>query len=272
MDSTFNNIYTLKNVFVGHTINLEDCTWFDPWVIGLVCLKAIEYQNHSDKKIILPSRIDLLVYLKRMHFDSLFEKFTYGPFLERLKKIDITEKENLNIHEILHCEFRDAFEGRLSSNIRMMLRNFGLGSDDEYRATALIGELGNNVFDHNDGLWPTAIRGAIILAQHNPLSKRIEIVVADPGIGFKGSLKMADRFIKDDIEAIKLGLSGVTGRVGEPRGNGLRVVQNWTINKFDGILRIHSGNGLVVVEKNGQSAQVVFPILGTLASFVIQYK
>lgn len=48
--------------------------------------------------------------------------------------------------------------------LKSMLKNFGLNVDDEARATALVGELGNNVFDHNDGQWPTDVRGAIILA------------------------------------------------------------------------------------------------------------
>src|SRR5436305_863822 len=34
--------------------------------------------------------------------------------------------------------------------------------------------------------------------------------------------------INSDIEAIKLGLAGNTGRVGEIRGNGLKLIQQWT--------------------------------------------
>ena len=170
----------------------------------------------------------------------------------------------------MHCNFRSDFEARLSSKIRIMFKNFGLGSDDESMATALVGELGNNVFDHNEGSWPTNIRGAIILGQHNQMKKQIEVVVADPGIGFRGSLSIADPNLKSDVDAIMLGLSGVTGRVGEPRGNGLKTIPNWTINKFNGIVRIHSGNGLVVVDKDGQHATTVFPIVGTLASFVVK--
>ena len=116
------------------------------------------------------------------------------------------------------------------------------------------------------------MRGAIILGQHNPVAKQIEVAVADPGIGFIGSLKAVDPSIKTDLEAIELGLSGVTGRIGETRGNGLKVIQNWTINNFDGIVKIHSGKGLVVVDKDGKHTQTVFSILGTLASFVVKYK
>ncbi len=97
-------------------------------------------------------------------------------------------------------------------------------------------------------------------------------VWANPGIGFLKSLKVADPSLNNDIEAIQLGLSGVTGRTGERRGNGLKTIQRWTIDKFDGIVKIHSGSGLVVVSKEGQETETVFPILGTLASFVVKYK
>lgn len=274
MDLTFNCIYEKSDkIFPAHTINLKSCTWFDPWVIGLACLKAIEYKNCSDKNLVLPTKDDILSCLKRMHFDTLLKELTYNSFIEPLKRREINEKETPNVHEILHCEFRDAFEARLSSKIRIMFKNFGLDADDEERATSLVGELGNNVFDHNDGQWPTDVRGAIILAQHNPTKRQIEVVVADPGIGFSGSLKAVEPSIKSDIEAIQLGLRGVTGRIGEPRGNGLKIIQDWTINKFDGTVRIHSGSGLVIVDKkDGQRSKTVFSILGTLASFVVRYK
>jgi len=176
------------------------------------------------------------------------------------------------VQEILHCEFRDDFEGRLSSRIRRMFKEIGMNEFEGNLATQLVGELGNNVFDHNSGLWPTDVRGAIILAQHNPQQKKVEVVVADPGVGFLKSLKVADPLLNNDIDAIKLGLSGVTGRTGERRGNGLRIIQEWTIDKFDGIVKIHSGSGLVIVSKDGQETKTVFPILGTLASFVVKYK
>ncbi len=273
MDITFDTIYKrYQEIFPGHTINFEKATWFDPWAIGLACLKGIEFKDQADKNLVLPKDADMLTYLKRMHFNKILMEFTYNSFLGPLRALEINEHDSDDVCEILHCEFRDALEAQLSSKIRRMFRHFGLNELDEARATALVGELGNNVFDHNDGQWPSSIRGAIILAQHNPNKHRIEIVVADPGIGFSGSLRAANKSIASDEDAIVLGMSGVTGRVGESRGNGLKVIQDWTINKFDGIVRIHSGSGLVVVDGNGQKAHSVFPIVGTLASFVVKYK
>jgi len=273
MDLNSDTIYqNFSSIFKAGVIDLGNVTFFNPWAIGLICLKAIENGNNPDKNLILPRDPDIIKYLKRMHFDEIMAELTYGSFLDKLKNADMNERENLNIHEILHCLFRDQFTARLGSGIRRMFINFGMSEADEQRATALLGELGNNVFDHNEGAWPTKFRGAIIVAQNYPKIQKIEVVVADPGVGFAGSLKNIENPPKNDSEAIKLGLQGVTGRIGEPRGNGLKLVQDWTINKFNGIIMIHSGNALIEVSRDGVKEKSVPKILGTLAEFVVLYK
>lgn len=268
MDLTFETIYeNLESVFQKHTINLRNVGFLDTWCIGLACLKAIEYMGEPDKELVLPSHRGELVYLKRMHFNELMKALTYNSYLGELNDLTIHEQDTLNVHEILHCPSRDVFDARLSSRIRLMFRNFGMNDADEQRATAIVGELGNNVFDHNGGAWPTNVSGAIIIAQRYPRHGTINVVVADPGVGFLNSLRLATPKPKDDIEAIKLGLSGVTGRIGERRGNGLKLVQEWTIRNFKGIVRIHSGKGLVEVDNKGERARVVTRIVGTLAQF-----
>lgn len=272
MGITFDTIYKIQNeVFPGHTVDLQKGTWFDPWTMSLACLKAIEFKDETDKQLRLPSDKNMLSYLKRMHFHELFSELTYKSFLTQLEKTEVNEKDNDNVCEILHCIFRDELDARLGK-IQRMFEHFGLNEMERSMATSIVGELGNNVFDHNDGQWPTSVRGAIILAQMNPQKRMVEVVVADPGIGFSGSLKALNLNIASDVDAIELGLTGVTGRIGERRGQGLQIVQNWTIKNFAGIVRIHSGSGLIVIDTDGQHPETVFPIVGTLASFVIKYK
>src|SRR3989344_5323579 len=237
MDFTFETSYkNFNSVFHDGEIDLSNIDFFSPWGIGLVCLKAVENMDRADKALKLPRKSDTLTYIKRMHFAVIMQELTYAPFLDKLNGLEIQEHDNPNVHEIMHCSFRDEFAARLESKIRLIFKAFGLNDNDEQKATALVGELGNNVFDHNAGSWPTNVVGAIIIAQNYPNLKCVEVVVADTGIGFLNSLKVAKPDLKNDIEAIKLGLAGVTGRVGEKRGNGLRTIQDWTINQFRGIV------------------------------------
>ena len=136
---------------------------------------------------------------------------------------------------------------------------------------AVVGELGNNVFDHNLGNWPTDISGCFIVAQNYPKDRRLELVIGDPGIGFLGSLKTAYPVLNDDLSAIKMGLSGKTGWVDTKRGNGLIFVQNTTQARFSGNIVIHSGSGLVAVEKDRIEGQKVNKILGTAIQIMLYY-
>ena len=59
---------------------------------------------------------------------------------------------------------------------------------------------------------------------------------------------------------------------GEIRGNGLRIIQSWTIDNFSGMLAIHSGEGFVSAEKDRMLEKRTNRILGTLAQIMIYYK
>lgn len=223
------------------------------------------------KKIILPQDSYAKSYLKRMRLDKILVELGYLEEATTLEAIDVPTRHNLNVQELQHCFYRDEFNARLDRFISMF-ENFGLDQNEAQRATSVVGELGNNVFDHNLGNWPTRISGCIIAAQHYPSTKRIEIAVGDPGVGFYGSLKTAFPEIKTDLDAIKKGLEGNSGRIGEDRGNGLRIIQQWTIQNFSGKVMIHSGNGLIIVGRTGMKEYAVNKILGTVAQFVINYK
>lgn len=271
MNLDFKNFYkNIGKIVKGSTVDLSEVEFIYPWSMVMICLLLIERMSDPNKKLILPSKTETKTYLKRMRFDRILSELGYSEAKEELDKIEIPERDNINIHEVMHCYYRDDFNARLGRFISMF-RNFGLNESDAQRATALVGELGNNVFDHNLGNWPTTMSGCIIAAQHYPNTHTIEIAVGDPGVGFYGSLKAAFPEITSDIEAIKLGLAGNTGRIGEIRGNGLKLIQQWTLQNFSGKVTIHSGDGLVIVDKSGMRDFEVNRILGTIAQFVINY-
>lgn len=271
MNLDFTNFYkSLSKIIKGSVIDLSEVEFVHPWPMVIICLLLIERKSDPNKKLILPSKTEAKAYLKRMSFDKILSELDYHEAKEILDKVQVPERNNIDIHEMMHCSYRDEFNARLSRFIAMF-KNFGLNESDAQRATALVGELGNNVFDHNLGNWPTTISGCIIVAQHYPNTHAIEIAVGDPGVGFYGSLKGAFPDINNDIEAIKLGLAGNTGRIGEIRGNGLKLIQQWTLQNFSGTVMIHSGDGLVIVGKSGIKDTKVNKILGTVAQFVINY-
>lgn len=263
------NHKNLNEIIKGSVIDLSVLDFLYPWDMVMVSLLLIEKKDLPDKKVILPKNIDILKYLKRMHLPEILKELGYRES-EDFGSIEVSEQYNLNVQELLHCKYRDEFDARLGHFLKMFL-NFGMDINDAKLATAIVGELGNNVFDHNLGKWPTDISGCVIAAQNFPKLKKIEFAIGDPGIGFLGSLKAAFPELNSDIEAIKKGLAGNTGRTGEKRGNGLKYIQNWTIKNFSGKLTIHSGEGIIEVSEKKTSESVGVKILGTLAQFVIYY-
>jgi len=272
MDFNYQNIYSnLGKIIQGNEINLSECSFIHPWAIIFICLLLTERCKVSGAKIVLPNNPEVSNYLKRVHFDGILDMLEFKKAAESLREIKIIERENSNVQEIVYCRFKDIFNARLDNFVRLFT-NFGLDKNQTGLVVALVGELGNNTFDHNLGNWPTDISGCFITAQNYPRQGRLEFVIGDPGIGFLGSLKNKFPELKDDVSAIKCGLAGNTGWIGVNRGNGLRFVQEWTLGKFSGNVIIHSGAGLVKVGGNGMECKKVPRILGTIVQIMLYYN
>jgi len=271
MTLDFEKCYKVGNIFNTDCVDLSPYSFIHPWPLVMLLLKFIEHLPSQSLSLVLPKEANTKAYLKRIHLDKMFEKIGCQKEHDLFSKIAMSDRDNLNIQPLMFCKYRDEFNAKLEHFLKMF-RNFGLSEADSQRATAVIGELGNNVFDHNLGNWPTPIVGALIAGQNYPTYKRVEITIGDPGVGFYESLTKAFPDIKSDMDAIKKGLEGNTGRVGEERGNGLKLIQKWTINNFSGQVMIHSGDGLAIVAKDGIQLRKVHKILGTIAQFVIHYN
>jgi hypothetical protein len=272
MDLTRTSIYKyLPEIIRGPIIDISECGFIHPWALVLITLLLVERHGDKDKKILLPKDATVLSYLKRVHFDQTLMKLSYTEESNFLQTIEMNERDNLNLQELTHCSYRDEFNSRLERFAKIFI-NFGLGENQARLVVALIGELGNNVFDHNALNWPTDVSGCFLTAQNYPLKNFIEFAIGDPGIGFLGSLKANYPEINDDISAIKQGLAGKTGRINERRGNGLQFVQRWTLTNFRGKVAIHSGEGLIIIDQDGVTEHKVHRILGTIVQIMLYYK
>jgi hypothetical protein len=261
----------LPKIVKGSAIDISECKFIHPWALVFICLLLSERHNHSDKKLILPINKDALKYLKRAHFDKILEELSYSKEASQLKRNEINEKDNPNIEELRHYKFRDDFQSRLGKFIKVFL-SFGMEENEARLVTALIGELGNNVFDHNALNWPIDITGCFISAQNYPKMRMVEFVIGDIGIGFLGSLRKKFPTLKNDIEAIKFGLEGNSGWFEGKRGNGLLNIKDWTFTNFSGSLCIHSGRGLVSLNRERLIVKEENQITGTIVQVMLYYK
>lgn len=163
------------------------------------------------------------------------------------------------------CKTRDIFQARLehfqSSLIKILNPNL------TSLISAVVGEIGNNSFDHNIGNWPDIL--GVYFAYS--LSER-KVVLADRGIGILSTLKRVIFDLSSHQEALRVAFTEtVSGRAPESRGNGLKFVRNVVIQNPI-TLFFQTGNATLNLSENDTDVKIAViseSIRGCLA--VIKY-
>jgi len=148
---------------------------------------------------------------------------------------------------------RDIFTVRIQSYIL---------ETKKYLEAAIIGEIGNNTFDHNF-IFENRFPGG---AYCNLAYKQKYTVLADYGRGVKQSLLPVLPFLNYDLEAVEAAFTKrISGRSTEQRGNGLKFVAE-TIQQNNWHLYFQSGSGCCSIDRSGMVFSVRLPsLIGCLA-------
>ncbi len=149
-----------------------------------------------------------------------------------------------------YCKTRDIFQARLEHLQPELLedKNNKLAS----LISAIVGEIGNNSFDHNLGNWPD-ILGIYFSCS---LTEK-KIILADRGLGILSTLRKVRPNLKNHEDALKIAFTEtVSGRAPESRGNGLKFVRNivtqnpikLTFQTGDAFLELQQGDKDIEIE------------------------
>ena len=133
---------------------------------------------------------------------------------------------------------RDVFTARMQSYVL---------ETQKYLEAAIIGEIGNNTFDHNfifENDYPRGVYCDLSYMQKYT-------VLADYGKGVKQSLLPVLPSISSDLEAVETAFTKrISGRSPEQRGNGLKFVSE-AIQQNNWHLYFQSGSGSCLIDGNG---------------------
>lgn len=155
-----------------------------------------------------------------------------------------------------YCPTRDVFEARNNKAPDSLIEK-GLNESLAYFIYSILGELGNNSFDHNLANWPDVI--GIFFALEYDGTKGMA-VIADRGLGVLKTLRNAVPELKTDKEALDLAFTKkISGRLLENRGNGLKFVKNNVIEN-NLLLKFYSGNARITINhgiKNEENETIV---------------
>jgi hypothetical protein len=150
---------------------------------------------------------------------------------------DIAAPFNPNVSET-----RDVFEARAQKFFPALIKS-RFSENDASLLYSIVGEIGNNSFDHNLGMW-----------NHQPGcyfdfhidSDAVTFGIADHGRGMFSSLKRVIPALIDDQEAVETAFQKViSGRAPEQRGNGLKFVRQIINGNPGRALVAQSGKGKI---------------------------
>jgi len=170
------------------------------------------------------------------------------------------KKPPKRLNPAIFCPSRDIFQARLDHLLNILprqLKNKNLA----FLLIAVIGEIGNNSFDHNLGNWRD-INGIYF---NFDLASRL-IALADRGQGVLATIKKVRPKVSNDAAALKIAFTEIiSGRYPEQRGNGLKFVSK-IIRENNFKLRFFSGKASILINAKGlKIKKEIKKIPGTLA-------
>ena len=163
----------------------------------------------------------------------ILENFSEDKILSIIHNI-----ENTAINKDLDyfCLTRDVFQARVDTYV---------SKNEKFLQSAIIGEIGNNCFDHNFEYDKKYLRGCYFNFDDKDF-----VIIADFGRGIKSSLAKVVE-CKDDLDALKIAFTKfISGRAPEQRGNGLKFVAK-SIAQNSWSMYFQSGNACCIIDKDG---------------------
>jgi excisionase family DNA binding protein len=119
-----------------------------------------------------------------------------------------------------HCTNSSVFLARLTSFEIALMKKPGFEQLFSL-IVSVVGEIGNNSFDHNIGKWPD--EPGVFFGYD--IGKGL-VVLADRGIGVLQSLRQVKPALPSHVEALRVAFTEIiSGRSPEKRGNGLKYVR-----------------------------------------------
>lgn len=188
----------------------------------------------------------------RYYKKDVIEKYIRNNLkdLFRLARNWALNDKGVEPHPNFYCADSSVFQARLTrlehrlSEMKRLGRMFPLIS-------AIVGEIGNNSFDHNLGNWPDV--SGIFFASN---LKKGRIVLADRGQGILATLKRVRPKLTNHQDALRVAFTEViSGRAPEYRGNGLKFVRDVVVNNEINLF-FQTGDARLEIKKNDSEVKV----------------
>ena len=170
--------------------------------------------------------------------------------IEDLATAWVHDGSSVELSADFYCNTSDVFQARLQK-LEKELSKISSLKDIYNLLTAIVGEIGNNSYNHNIGNWPD-VPGIFFSYD---ISRRI-VVLADRGRGVYTTLKRVVPNLHDHQDALRVAFTEyVSGRAPEDRGNGLKFVRDVLVS-HSLQLKFFTGNAALELEKGTEDLKI----------------
>ncbi|MBI4185631.1 hypothetical protein HY524_01100 [Candidatus Berkelbacteria bacterium] len=185
--------------------------------------------------------------------------FALHPQIESAIRWLQADRDTNGLPADVYCSSRDIFQARLDS-LRLQLEERSAAMTEPSLVVAVLGELGNNAFDHNLGTWRDS--PGVYFAHDRAQGLA---VIADRGQGVLASLRRVLPALPTDQVAVDTAFTQtISGRSPERRGNGLKFVVA-VAAQSDLTVDFYSGSGVYHCGDHPLELALTQPVQGVLA-------
>lgn len=155
-----------------------------------------------------------------------------------------TENAAEQLNRAVFCSTYDVFQAR-QNRLPKELESVIQDNQLSHLLSAIVGEIGNNSFDHNFGNWPDIPGIYFKIDTHEKI-----ICLADRGNGVFYTLKKVRPEISNDLGALQVAFTEVvSGRATEHRGNGLKFVRR-AAEECNLKIKFYSGDAVCQIDSD----------------------
>lgn len=214
---------------------------------------SIDTLREWDKKAILPSfrpEPSSKRYYRLEDLENFLKKDHKNENIIDLGIKWATNIKPVTVQSQFYCETNDFFSARLQSLSIILERQPEL-KEIFPLIIAIIGEIGNNSYNHNIGNWPD-VPGTFFAYD----TRERQIILADRGRGILKTLQKVIPNLKTNAEALEIAFTKyISARAPEDRGNGLKFVKDVVLaNPFQ--LKFHTGNAELKLNQNSKELDI----------------
>ena len=220
LNNTIKSLNIISDSKNNQEIDLRDATFITPFLITPI--SAFMKSSFKKYKILKSKIYDVNSYLDTINFPDGFN-------------VDLLNQMNFSTYCLFQFSKENAqYDKKIADICDKLINSYGLKTNQNIMV-CFLGELFDNIREHSKSLCN--------FIGFQKYRENLAISIVDRGITIPRSYEENEISFKDDIEALKFVLKGISTKKENERGTGIPNTLNWVCDALKGHLLVISRNG-----------------------------